>query len=351
MAKNGPVRLALVGLGNFSTAVGGAAQRSQKAKLVTCFDIVPERRKAGGEKYGIDQERSYEDVLKRKDIDGVLLVTPNAFHCEQAVLAAEYGKHVYVEKPIANTIADGKKMIAACQKAGVTLMVGHVMRRHAGNRKLKELIDQGAIGKPVMVEANLSSNQGFELTPDQFRWRGDDSGCPAGALMTMGIHAVDIFNHLFGPIEKVFAYFKKLYIPAEVEDVHTVIFQFRSGILGYLGSNFASPRINWIRVYGTEANLSRITLRPDRPFAEAMKLTSKSDIYTRLELFEKGKDQAVEIPLPQGDPILEEIDEFAHCIQTGARPETDGEAGLAALAFIRAAIESARTGKEVKLEG
>jgi predicted dehydrogenase len=349
MGKN-VVRLGLSGLGAFSVAVADAVKRSQKAELVTCFDVLPERRKAFSEKYGCAQEKSYEEMVQRRDLDGVLLVTPNAFHREQTELAAKSGKHVYVEKPIANTIEDGKKMIAACEKAGVVLLVGHVHRRHAGNRKVKEMIQKGAIGNPVMVEANLSSAQGFELTPDQFRWRGDDSGCPGGALMTMGVHQADTLNHIFGPIKTVFSIFNKLYIPAPVADVTTTVFQFQSGILGYLGCNFTSPRTNWMYVYGTEANLVRTILRPDRKFGEQVKQASSIDQYTRLELFAKGKDQTQEIPLVVGDPMLEEIDEFADCMMTGKKPETDGPAALKALALIRAAIESARSGKPVDVK-
>ena len=347
MNKEKTVRLGISGLGAFGIAIADTVRRSKKAELVACFDILPEKGKAFSEKYGCAREKSYEDMVQRKDLDGILLVTPNAFHYEQTQLAADYGKHVYVEKPIANTLTDGKKMIEACAKAGVTLMVGHVQRRHAGNRKAKELIDSGMIGKPVMVEANLSSGQGWELTPDQFRWRGDDSGCPGGALMTMGVHQADTLNHIFGPIKTVFAFFNRLYIPAPVEDVTTTVFQFASGVLGYLGCNFASPRTNWMYVYGTEANLVRRISRPDQKFSEQVKLAGNIDLYTRLELFPKGKDQAQEVPLTIGDPMLEQIDEFADCILTGRKPETDGPSSLKALALIRAAIESAKTGKPV----
>ncbi len=350
MKKEKVARLGISGLGAFSVVIAEAVQRSAKAKLVTCFDIVPERRKAASEKYGCAQEKSYEDMVRRDDLDGVLLVTPNAVHCEQTELAAQYGKHVYVDKPIANTLADGKKMIEACEKAGVVLLVGHVQRRHAGNRKAKELIDRGAIGRPIMVEANLSSAQGWELTPDQFRWRGDDTGCPGGALMTMGVHQADTLNYIFGPIKRVSSFFNKLYIPAPVEDVTTTIFEFASGILGYLGCNFACPRTNWMYVYGTEANLLRTVARPDRKFGEQVKQSSSVDQYTRLELFEKGKDQARGIPLRMGDPILEQIDEFVDCLFTGRKPETDGPSSLKALALIRAAIESARTGQPANVE-
>jgi predicted dehydrogenase len=339
--------LGISGLGAFAIPIADTVRRSKKAELTACFDVLPERRITFSENYGCAPEKSYEDMLRREDLDGILLVTPNAVHAEQTELAAHYGKHIYVEKPIANTLTDGKKMIEACAKAGVTLMVGHVQRRHAGNRKAKELIDAGAIGKPVMVEANLSSGQGWELTPDQFRWRGDDSGCPGGALMTMGVHQADTFNYIFGPIKTVFAFFNKLYIPAPVEDVTTTVLQFDSGILGYLGCNFTSPRTNWMYVYGTEANLVRRISRPDQKFSEQVKLAGSIDSFTRLELFPKGKDQAQDIPLTVGDPMLEQIDEFADCILTGRKPETDGPSSLKALALIRAAIESAKTGKPV----
>jgi len=348
--KGNVVRVALIGIGGWAGVIANGIKRSEKVELVTCFTRTPEKRKAFSQKYGCDQEKSYEDVLKRNDIDGVFLTTPNAIHAEHAVLAAQHEKHVFVEKPIANTIDHGKKIMEACQEAGKVLMVGHDIRRLAGNRKAKELIDGGAIGNPIMVESNFSHDLGFQLTPEKFRWRGDDSGCPAGALMTMGIHHADTISYFFGPIETAFSYFNKLYIPADVEDVSVTIFQFESGILGYLGSNYASPKSHWIYVYGTEANLScRVTL-PEVPFEEYLNIWPVVDQYTRLLLYEKGKDEPKDIPLTAGDPILEEIDEFAGCIQTGAQPETDAKGALTALALIRASIESARTGKQVEIQ-
>ncbi len=291
----------------------------------------------------------YRKMLDDVELDCVVISTPGDSHFALIQEAIGRNLHVFVEKPIANTLADGKKMIEACQKSGVVLMVGHYMRRRAGNRKAKELIDGGAIGKPIMVEANISSGRGWGLTPDQFRWRGDDTGCPGGVLMTMGIHYVDTLNYLFGPIKTVSAYLNKLYIPADVEDVTTTIFQFESGILGYIGANYASPRTIWMHIYGTEANLLWTVSQPEFAFDEYHKTASDADQYTRMLLFEKGKEGR-DIPLTPRDPILEEIDEFAHCVRTGAKPETDGQSSLAALALIRAAIESARTGKQAKLE-
>jgi predicted dehydrogenase len=340
------VRLGLSGCGFFSVVTANAVKKSKNTELVACFDVIPEKRRKRAEESGCDEEKSYEALVARDDIDGVLLTTPNAVHAEQAVLAAERGKHVYVIKPIANTLADGKRMIEACEKAGVVLMVGHPKRRSAGVRKVKALIDEGVLGQLIMAEANGSSAQGFELTPDQFRWKGDDSGCPSGALMTIGVHNADVFNYLFGSVKTVFSFFNKLYIPAEVEDVTVTVCRFASGALGYIGANFASSRTDWMYFYGTQANILLRSPIVDVPFADVNKATASAPRPTQLVLIEKGKEER-NIPLASIDAYLEEMDEFARCIRTGDRPETNGATGLASLAIVRAAIDSARTGKPV----
>lgn len=340
------VRLGISGLGSFSAVLANAIEKSKNATLVACYTRTPQKRETFAARYRCAQEKSFEAMVQRNDLDAVVLVTPNAVHREQAELAARYGKHVFVEKPIANTLEDGRAMIDACRRAGVVLMVGHVARRHSGNRMAKRLIDSGALGKPVMVEANLSSEQGLTLEPGEFRWTGDDTGCPAGPLMTMGIHHADTLTHIFGPVKSVYSLFNRLCIAAPIPDVTTTILNFRSGMLGYIGSSFASPRTNWMYVYGTEANLTRTFIGVDRKLDPERKRSV--DENTRLELI-TGTGGAKRIELPVGDPMLEQIDEFADCIRSGRTPETDGESSMHPLAVIRAAIESAATGKPVEL--
>lgn len=350
MTEENRVNLALIGTGAWSGSIGDAVTKSRKVNLVTCFDPIPEKRQAFSARFGCDREQSYEDVLKRDDIDGVHLATPNNLHAEQTLRAAEHGKHVFVEKPIANTITDGRKMIEACHRQNVVLMVGQHLRRLAGIRKLKELLDDGTLGHPIQIEGNYSQNLGFALTPQSFRWRGDDTGCPAGSLMTMGIHHADVFNYLLGPIKNVFSFFNRLYIPAPVEDVTATTFRFESGVLGYLGSNYASPKAVWFYIYGTEANLLCTITPPELPFEEYLRWWQQVDRDTQVQIFRKGETGSEKVAIPVGNPIIEEIDEFADCIRTGGRPETDGEHALSALALIRAAIESSQTGRPVELE-
>jgi predicted dehydrogenase len=346
MAAPGKVRLALVGLGSWSRVIAGAITRSAGAELTTCFTRNAERRRSFGKAFGCDADESLEALLARSDVDGVYLTTPNASHAEQALLAAAHAKHVMVDKPIANTLADGRAMVDACRKAGVVLMIGHDIRRLAGNRRLKRLLTEGALGEPIMAEANFSHDLGFHLTPDKFRWRGDDTGCPGGALMSMGIHHVDTLSYLLGPIESASAYFSHLYIPAEVEDVNLTILRFASGVLGYIGCSYAAPKSHWISVTGTQAKACCTVSLPEVPFDEYLKVWSEVDRYTELTVVHKGKDGAERVALEAGDPLREQIDEFARCIRSGDAPETDGAGGLAALALVRAAIESARTGSQ-----
>ncbi len=344
MSEGNRVGLGIAGCGNFSDSLAEAIKNSTAAELVSCFDIIADRRQKFAADFQCGQEDSYLDLVSRKDIQGVVLVTPNAEHAAQTHLAVEHGKHVFVEKPIANTIAEGLKMTAACEKAGLVLSVGHLRRRCGGIRKAKELIDDGVIGSPVMVEATVSSDSGFNLTPDKFRWCGDDSGCPGGALMTSGIHHADAFIYLFGSIQSVFAYFQKQHIDADVEDINATICRFASGMIGYLGATYSSPYDNWMYVHGTRAKLLW-TVEP--PVPPVGKFFHNKDRYTRLILFEKGSAPR-DISFAHGDPVQEEIDEFVECIRTGSTPETDGRLALALLAFIRAAIDSARSGRPVE---
>ena len=185
MSKKDKVGMALIGVGSWSGVIADAVKRSKKAELVTCFSRSPEKRKGYSKKYGCAEEKSYEDVLKREEVDGVLLTTPNAVHAEQAVLAAQHGKHVFVDKPIANTLADGKKMVEACRKAKVALLVGHdkewCLDRAFGGRSLKLVGDS----------SNLSEARNVLLEEDHARClAGPDPGKQLGRRDKAGV-AVD----------------------------------------------------------------------------------------------------------------------------------------------------------------
>ena len=323
------VKMAFVGLGWWSEMLAEAATRSNRIGIAACHSRSEGKMFPFVKKYGGISKESYEDVINDDGIDAVVLTTPNTAHASQAIEAARHGKHIFVEKPMALSVADGKKMIAAAKEAAVVLAVGQNARRMARYRKAQDLIKKGAIGEVILVEANSSLDAGMKLTPEKWRWYRKES--PGGPLMSLTIHHADNFNHLVGPIKRVTAFINKICGKAEAEDVISAAVEFQNKALGYLGGSFLTPVRNFLQVHGVEG----VVLIDEE---------GGSAYYQK-----KGTDNLVRQPLPDAetqrrDSLAEELDEFASCIQEGRKPEVSGEEGLAALAVIEAIIKSAESG-------
>jgi predicted dehydrogenase len=326
--RNGPVRAGLVGLGKWGHQLAAAVSGSGKIDFAAGFSRSEGNREAFEKKYGMETEPSYEDFLKRDDLDGVVISASNNAHADLCIRAAEAGKHVFVEKPITNEIAEARRVVAACEEARVTLMVGHSSRRLGGHRVQKEWIENGKLGELVMIDGNISNPMGMTLTQDGWLWHKAES--PAGALTQLGVHHADTLLYLGGPIKRVSAFLGRRITRAEIPDVTSTIIEFESGVQGYIGSNFASPRWTFfVNVYGTEGNL----------------------LYDRFEgLYHKETDEArIAVPYPGVDILQDELEHFADCIRGGTRPETGGKEGIDALAVVVAAIQSAEEGRAVEI--
>ena len=327
------VTLAFIGLGWWSNMLADAAAKSKRIKIAACHSHSEVKMQAFVSRYGGMLKKTYEDVLGDSGIDAVVLTTPNSFHAPQAILAVENKKHVFVEKPMALSVADCQRMIAAARHRNVILAVGQNARRMARYRKVQELIENGAIGQIALAEANSSDDLGMRLSPQA--WRRSSKESPGGPLTSFTVHHADNFNHLVGPVRRVSAFISKVGGKNETEDVISAAIEFENGALGYLGGSFVTPERNFLQIHGFEG----IVL-----------VDEGGGAYYR----KKGTTELVRVFLSdpdsqREDSLAEEMDEFAHCIRTGERPETDGECALAALAFVRAAIDSARSGREVKL--
>ncbi|HSB73909.1 MAG TPA: Gfo/Idh/MocA family oxidoreductase [Candidatus Methylomirabilis sp.] len=324
-----PVRAAAVGIGWWSGVLADAIPKGTNLRLVTCATRSAEKRAAFAEKYGCRQAESYAAVLEDREVEAVLLTTPHTLHGEQVVEAARAGKHVFVEKPFTLTVADGRRATEACRRAGVVLSVGHGRRRQPASRALKALIADGTLGRVVQIEGNISSSTGFTLKPGG--WRTDPRETPAGAMTGLGIHHVDTFQYLLGPIARVVALSRRQILTGlPIDDTTGILLEFASGVLGYLGTAFVlANRTNLLALHGTEA----------QAFSEAEG--------SRLFLQKKGEPERSPVPLHPGDMIVEELTEFARCIREGGRPEVGGEEGTANVAVLEAIVESVKIGQPV----
>ena len=336
-----PVRVASVGLGRWAEVIATAAGRSQAIQVVNCFSRSEQKRESFAEKFGCAQSASYEELLRDDSVEAVLVTTPNPAHAETIEQAAAAGKHVWVEKPIAHTMADARRIAQAVRENEVTFAVGHSARLLGASRKIKQLVDQGELGQVVLLEANWSNERALELTPDKWRYYAQNS--PGGPLIQLLVHHFDTLQYIFGPIAEVQAYTRHLHTSAEVDDVATVIAQFESGHLGYIGGSWVSPGIYWINVYGSKANLYH-----ELDFSHWR--STDVDQHTTLYRQAHGEKERQALDIPVKDMFRDELEDFARAIRSGEEPEVGLEQALRALAVVEAAILSSQEGRPVRLK-
>jgi UDP-N-acetyl-2-amino-2-deoxyglucuronate dehydrogenase len=200
---------------------------------------------------------SREELLDDSEIDAVIIGTPNALHREFAIAAAEAKKHVVVEKPLEITSARGRDIIDACNRHGVSLFVIYQMRYAEATAMLKEAIDDGALGKVILV--NVLDNK--YRTPGYYAkdyWRGTREFEGGGCLITQTTHVLDLIQYLVGPVESAFAHVKTSVHDIETEDLAVATLKFRGGALGVLSSTTAvfPAQRHIVTVMGTNGTIS-----------------------------------------------------------------------------------------------
>ena len=313
--------VALIGTGRWAGQIAGAAGRAG-LRLVTCFSRDAERCAAFAAQAGCSAAPSFEAAIEHPDVGGVLLVTPNDVHAEQAIACAQRGRHVFVEKPIADSVPAAERMRDACARAGVTLAVGHAFRRLGAARRVQELVAAGALGEVVLAEANMSLPGSFPPGA----WRGQRARNPGGPLMQLGIHHIDTLSAWLGRPRAVTGEFDHLAAAVDIDDVGVAVLRFARGAVGVVTGSYVSPKTCSIRLLGTDAVLDYRVDFSVWPQAERMDAASTLTV------------DGAAIDFDGRDMLAEELEEFARCIHGQARPETGAAEGVAALAAVRDAL-------------
>lgn len=324
-----PLRVACIGMGWWSDVLADAIQRSSRLKIIACFTRSEDKRNAFAKKYGCTPVASYEAILKDKGIEAIINTTPNDVHLETTRQAAAAGKHVFLDKPIANSVSDGRKITEACRQAGVTLALGYQRRRESHFRWVKQQIDAGVFGKLVNAEANISRDRLGQF--DLSSWRYTAAGMPGGVMLQIGIHYVDVLTFLIGAVKAVHGQSVRLVLPGDNPDVASLILEHDNGALSTLNASYASASEYYLmNIYGKEA-------------------TAYYDLHHGLSLLKRGEKQPVAVPCAKHDTFVEELEEFAGAARGGPPPEVGGDYGTTSLAVIRAGILSAREGRRVEV--
>jgi predicted dehydrogenase len=330
-----PVKVGIVGLGRWAKVLSRAAAKSDRLKIVAGYSRSEEKRRAFQQELGVPSVPDLETMLADPEIKGVILTVPNEQHFPLAEQVAKARKHVYTEKPIAQTLEDGLRIAALEMQYGITVTVGHSARLMAGIRIIKEKIDAGELGRVAFMEANFSNERALELTPKTWRWYKDRA--PGGPLSQLAIHQFDVLHLLGGEIGEVSSMASKLSpVGAEVDDQSMTLIRFADGKVGYVGSCWTSPGIFSVRVFGQKALMHyEIDFGTwDTPHL----LHTTSTLY-----IQRGKDgyaRREEIKLPESDMFRAELEMFAQSCATGAANELTAHNGNVAVAVVYAALKS-----------
>lgn len=190
------VGYAVVGTGYFGAELGRIMKEQGGARIVCVLD--PENAETIAAELGCEVETNLDALCARPDVDAVIVATPNYLHKEPVLAAARHGKNVFCEKPIALSYRDCDEMVSACEKAGVTLMAGHVMNFFHGVRQAKQMIGEGKIGKVLCCH---SARNGWEEPQPSVSWKKIRE--KSGGHLYHHIHEVDCIQFLMGPAKTV----------------------------------------------------------------------------------------------------------------------------------------------------
>ena len=291
--------------------------------------------------YGIRESsiydyKSYDDIRSNPDVQVTYIVLPNSMHAEYVIRGANSGKHILCEKPMATSVADCERMIAACKAANVKLMIAYRQQYEPMNRAIVKLVHDGKLGALRSIIATNAQNQG-----DPLQWRQKIALSGGGCLPDVGIYCLNAARFLSG--EEPSEVRGTLHQPEddprfrEVEESCSFIAKFPSGLIAACSSGYGAHKSQWMRLEG------------DRGWAELNPAFGYTGLKLRTSTVQDGHDVVSEPSIEAVDQFATEMDHMAFCVRNSQRPHTPGEEGLQDQRIIEAIYESARTGKSVSL--
>jgi predicted dehydrogenase len=310
-----PLRIGVAGLGYWGPNLARNFAALPGCKLTWCCDPSEEARVRERPKFpGARFTDRFEDLLADPALDAVVLATPVPSHAELAVSVLEAGKHCFVEKPLAQSVADAERAVAAAQASGRVLMVGHLLEYHPGIRMLKELTDSGELGERIFYIYGNRLNLG--------KLRADEN-----ALWSLGAHDVSVVLALAGEEPSEAIAHGESYVRSGVQDVVFCFLRFPSGLCAHLHLSWLDPHKE-----------RRFTVVGSRRMATFDDMA----IEGKLTVYDKGFDEAADSygeyitrtggsfspAIPNVEPLRVECEHFVDCVRTGGRPRSDGDSGL-----------------------
>ena len=252
------IEAAIVGLGRWGRTLVEAVQgKSDKLRFTHAVSRSPEKVQEYAATRKLRVIESLEAALAERAVDAIVLATPHSLHRAQIETVAAAGKAVFCEKPLALTRAEAARAVAACERAGVVLAVGHDKRWFPAMRELADVVAGGSLGRLLHVEAHFSNEVS---APAQPAWRHDESEAPAAGMTATGIHVLDAMVRMLGPVRRVSAVEMRLKPPPDPYDSITALLEFESGISGTLATMRSTPLFWRVHVFGRDGSAEAVSL-------------------------------------------------------------------------------------------
>ena len=311
------VRWGLIGAGDIvRKRVALALRDGRGCELVAVSRARPDLVEAFAREVGA--RRSYphwRDLVRDGEVQAVYVATPVHLHAEQTIAAAEAGKHVLCEKPMAMDVSECDRMIAACRTSGVTLGVAYYRRFYPAVLRVKQLVDAGAIGDPVF--AQMIASEPFDPRPGAPRyWLVQRSQSGGGPMADFGCHRLEVLLHLLGPVRRVTSIVSTIALDREVEDTAAALLQFERGACAMVAvTNAAAGRQDTLEVFGTRGSIRLRSLNSGQIIVQI------------------GGVDREELHPPAPNVHMPLVDDFIEAVRDGRAPAVDGSVGRAVAAI------------------
>ena len=242
----------MVGLGRWGqTILNSIHGKSERLRVVHGVSKEPELAGELAARHGFRLSSDLDDAIGDPQVQAVLLATPHSLHVEQIRKVAAAGKPVWCEKPLALTRAEAEHAIQSVRAAGVPLGTGNNKRCFASMRELKRVVESGAIGKVLHVEGHFSNEHSTRVAGG---WRDDPAESPGAGMTGAGLHVLDAFVNLAGPISYVDTRRVVRKPPPDPRDVVAVLAEFAGGATGVMATVRAAPMFWRVHVFGTDGS-------------------------------------------------------------------------------------------------
>jgi predicted dehydrogenase len=330
-------QIGLIGSGNITQTHARAARAIPGVQIAAIYSTNPQTVARLATEHHAKPYNDFAAFLAHKPMDLVILGTPSGLHAEQGIAAAQHGLHVLTEKPIDISTKKADVLIAAAGKANLKLAVIFQDRLKPGIQRLKQWLDRGLLGKPLLVDARVK----WYRPPDYYsssKWRGTFALDGGGALINQAIHTVDLLLWFLGDVARVQARTSTVLHKIEAEDTALATLEFANGAVGTLLATTAAypgyPRR--IEITGTEGT---VILEHDRIIAANLRNTPPDFAAISSGDCNQSASSAAVTDVSGHKAILED---FLQAIANNTRPICDGREGRRSLALVESIYASAR---------